>query len=70
MSIDKRIDFHLPNIDKVKTAGEAEDLAIDWQDWQSRRSLSYGEVVYYQNYFEALAEKFDLTEVFKENAII
>ena len=63
-------EFKMPNIDKVKSADEAESLAIDWQHWQSEQSLSYGEVVYYQNYFEALGEKFNLTEVFKENAII
>lgn len=70
MSMDKRIDFHLPSADKVKTAGEATDLAIDWQSWQSEQSLSYGEAVYYQNYFEALAERFNLTDEFKENGII
>lgn len=63
-------DFHLPKLAAVATAGEATDLAIDWQAWQSEQALSYGEVAYYQNYFEALAKKFDLTDEFKENAII
>lgn len=74
MMSSKKAEFKLPRIDKVKTASAAEDLAIAWQQWVGNmpftESLSYGETVYYQNYFEELAKKFNLTEVFKENAII
>lgn len=63
-------EFHLPKLVAVKSAGEAEQLAIDWQAWQADQSLSYAETIYYSNYFEQLATKFNLTEVFKENAII
>lgn len=59
------------NIDSVKTTGEAQDLAIEWQDWQAEQSLSIGEYSEWQNYFESLAHKFpELTDEFKENAII
>jgi predicted nucleic acid-binding Zn-ribbon protein len=58
-------------VDKVASADEARQLAIDWQNWQSQRSMSMGEVVEWQGYFEKLASKFpDLTEEFRENAII
>lgn len=64
-------EIHLPKVVAVKTAGHAIDIAVEWQQWASEQSLSYGEVTYYQNYFEALAEKFpELTDEFKENAII
>ena len=62
--------FKLPNMDRIKTAEQARDLAIDWQNWQAEHSLSYGEIVYFQNYFERLADKLNLTDEFKENGII
>jgi len=55
---------------KPTTQAEARDLAIDWQNWQSEQSLSYGEILKFQNYFQALAAQFDLTDEFKENGII
>lgn len=54
----------------VQTAEDARQQAIDWQVWFSERSMSYGELVEWQAHFEVLAEKFDLTDEFKENAII
>lgn len=54
----------------VKTADEAKDLAISYQNWVGDQHLSYGELVYYQNYFTELARKFYLTDEFKENGII
>lgn len=62
--------FKLPHIDKIKQATDAQMLAIEWQLWQAEHPLSYGELVYYQNYFEQLAEKFNLTDEFKENGIL
>lgn len=44
--------------------------AIDWQNWQSEQSMSYGEMLEWQRLFERLAKKFDLEEEFKENGII
>ena len=54
----------------VKTQSEARQIAIDYQSWASKRSLSYYDISLWQSYFETLAEKFGLTEEFKENAII
>jgi hypothetical protein len=55
---------------EVKTADEAREQAIAWQQWQSEQSMSYGEASEWLNYFEKLAAKFNLTDEFKENAII
>jgi hypothetical protein len=52
------------------TKEEARQQAIDWQTWQAEQSLSYGELAEWTGYFETLAERFDLTEEFKENGII
>lgn len=54
----------------VKTKDEARQKAIDWQSWQSDKSLSYSELISWSNYFEKLAIQFDLTLEFMENAII
>lgn len=60
----------MPDMEAVTTAAEARQKAIDWQAWASEQSLSYGELVEWQDYFESLAQQFDLTDEFKENAII
>lgn len=52
------------------TAEDARQLAIDWQHWVGEQSLSYGELAEWQNYFEMLADKFDLVDEFKENGVI
>ena len=54
----------------VKTQNEAKQIAINYQNWASKRSLSYYDISLWQNYFETLAEKFDLKEEFLENGII
>lgn len=59
-----------PDISKITTADEARQYAIDWQNWQSEQSLSWGELAEWQAIFETLATKFDLTEEFKENGIL
>lgn len=70
MSISPR-EFIVPNEGKVSSAAQARELAIAYQQWYGEHSISYGETVYYQNYFEALAVKFpELTDEFKENDII
>ena len=63
-------DFRTRKLDEVKTEAEARQLAIDYQAYASEQSLSYGELADYQEYFETLAEKFNLTDEFKENGII
>lgn len=60
----------IPDVGSIKTAGEARDMAIEWQDWQSDQSLSIGELAECQAYFRTLARKFDLRDEFEENGII
>jgi hypothetical protein len=60
--------FRLPK--QVKSEGEARSLAIEYQNWASNQSMSYGELAYYQNYFEKLGKRFNLTAEFSENGII
>ena len=55
---------------KIKTKGEAREIAIKWQKWVALQALSYGELAKYQEYFEILAKKFNLIKEFKENCII
>jgi len=57
-------------INSIKTVEEARSLAIDWQQWASETPLSYYQLSVWQNYFEKLADKFNLTDEFKENGII
>ena len=57
-------------ITAIKTADEARQEAIDWQNWISENNLSYGDSANWQGYFETLANEFDLVEEFKENGII
>ena len=49
---------------------EARQHAIDWQNWMSEQSLSYGEMSEWSEHFETIAEKWDLVDEFKENWII
>ena len=60
----------IKDLTEVKTKGEARQIAIEWQAWQSKRSTSYGDMAAWQAYFIALARKFNLTEEFEENGII
>ncbi len=53
-----------------KTKAEAREQAIEWQQWQSEQSLSYGEIIPYIEYFTKTAKEFDLVDEFKENGII
>jgi hypothetical protein len=52
------------------TADEARDRAITWQHDSSQRSMTYGELATWQDYFQALADRFDLTDEFRENGIL
>ncbi len=54
----------------IETREAAREFAIDWQQWQSTQSMSWGKVAEWQTCFEALAEKFDLLEEYKENGIL
>ena len=60
----------IKDIDTITTAEQARDKAIEWQDWQSEHSLSYGDYLEWAGYFTTLGEKFNLTEEFEENGIL
>jgi len=62
--------MELKAITEIKTKEEAEQTAINFQQWISKNNLSYGELLNYTGYFETLAKKFNLIEEFKENGII
>lgn len=57
-------------VSRAKTADEARQCAIDWQNWQSEQSLSYGELTEWQSVFIMLAKKYNLIKEFQENGII
>lgn len=44
--------------------------AIDWQASWEANNYSYGELSFYQNYFEKLGKRYGLLREFRENAII
>ena len=48
----------------------ARNRAIAWQLDFGNHSYSYGEIAYYQNYFEQLGKRWGLLEEFRENGII
>ena len=54
----------------ITSAGQAQSRAIDWQHWQAEQSLSIGELAEWHDYWQKVAEQYNLTEEFKENAII
>lgn len=61
------------NVEKVLAAeskGDARQFAIDWQNWASEESLSYGELAEWCDAFRFLGEKFGLSDEFLENGII
>lgn len=48
----------------------AENIAMEWQADFHNHNYSYGELVYFHNYFTRLAKSYGLTKVFRENGII
>lgn len=48
----------------------AREKAIDWQLDFNNHNYSYGELVYFQSYFENLAKRYGLMKEFRENGII
>ena len=58
------------NLTLLKNKDEARQIAIKWQNWASKRNLSYGELAEWQGYFISLARKFHLVREFKENGIL
>jgi len=57
-------------IKNIKNKFHAQELAINWQSWQSTKTLSYGECIEWAEYFSEIGKKFNLITEFKENSII
>lgn len=53
-----------------KAQERARNKAIDWQNDFCNHDYSYGELIYWQNYFEKLGKRYGLICEFKENGII
>lgn len=48
---------------------KARQKAIDWQYEFSETSMSWGELAYWQGYFEKIGKRYGLLTEFRENAI-
>ena len=46
------------------------EKAIDWQSDFQNHNYTWGEIAYWQEYFEILAKRYGLVREFKENGII
>jgi len=62
--------MEIKNISEIKTQQQAQNQAIEFQNFFSENSLSYGEIAKFNSYFKTIAKKFNLEEEFKENGII
>ena len=63
-------DAHYVMIGDVYSIDEARDKAIKFSNWEPDTPLSMSEVAEWTSHFEALGERWDLTDEFKENGII
>lgn len=54
----------------IKTKEDARQIAVAWQNRQSKHSSSYAELLKWQLDFEAIAKDFHLKREFRENGII
>lgn len=48
----------------------AREEAITWQNEFADHNYSYGELAYYQNYFENKGKRYGLIREFKDNGIL
>ena len=48
---------------------DVREQAIDWQLDFANHNYSYGELAYFQDYFEKLGRRYGLLREFRENAI-
>jgi len=63
--------MNLETIERPKTADEARQIAIDWQNSLADGAEYWSELAEAGDYFRELAEKFpELEEEFKENGVI
>ena len=60
----------IKQLKSVKNEGHAQSVAVDYQHWAREQDLSYAELGIFQCLLEAIGEKFNLTEEFRENGII
>lgn len=49
---------------------DVREEAVQWQGDFCNHNYSYGELAYFQGYFERLGKRYGLLREFKENAII
>lgn len=56
------------NYQKAKEG--ARNKAVEWQSSFCDHNYSYGELVYYDDYFRRLARRYGLVKEFRENGII
>lgn len=54
----------------ASTRDEAREYAIEWQQWLSEQSLSYGELAEWYEIFKKLGYKYGLSDEFKKNGVI
>ncbi len=52
-----------------KRKAEVREEAIKWQADFGEHNYSYGELVYFEDYFRRLGKRYGLLREFKENAI-
>lgn len=58
-------------MNKYQRAKErARNKAVEWQNGFCDQNYSYGELVYWQDYFKCLAKRTGLVREFRENGII
>ena len=58
-------------LNKYKEKKEkARKEAIEWQNEFLEHNYSYGELAYYQNYFESKGKRYGLIREFKGNSIL
>lgn len=53
-----------------KAKERARNKAVEWQNGFCDHNYSYGELVYYRDYFGRLAKRYGLVKEFRENGII
>jgi hypothetical protein len=46
------------------------NMAIEWQNDFENHDYSYGDLIYWEDYFRGLAKKYGLVREFEENGII
>lgn len=53
-----------------KAKARVRNMAIEWQSDFENHDYSYGDLIYWEDYFRGLAKKCGLVREFEENGII